>query len=196
MNKLSEETLLEEYMADTEDDEGAIKFINSKKCTKEMVNYSDDDGWSALNLAARLNRWEVVEALIKKGANPNHIHWDYSYNALMFAIVDGSYYEGETREANLKTIDLLINAGTNLNFEDRFSAFSLACELRKTEVIARLLGHGVNIDFKDEDGKTGMDHLIKNNSKEAIDLVEKYILKNNLQEELKSTQSENKKPKI
>jgi ankyrin repeat protein len=196
LDDLDESTLVEVYMADTRDDKGAIAFINSAECTKEMVNYADDDGWTALNLAAKLNRWEVVEALIKKGADVNHENFNYSMNALMFAIYDGDYYEGEDREANLKTIDLLINAGTDLNFEDRFSAFTLACNLDKIEVIVRLLGHGVNIDFKDEDDKTGMEHLIENKNEDAIRLVENYRLNNKLQEELPSNKSEPKKPKL
>jgi ankyrin repeat protein len=194
--ELSEDTLFEEYMSDTTDDEGAIKFINSPECTIEMINYDNGDGWCALNLAARLNRYEVVEALIKKGADVNHVSWDSSMNPLMYAIYDGDYYEGGSKEANLKTIELLINAGTNLNFEDRFSAFTLACGARKIEVIASLLQHNINVEFKDENGNTGLNMLKKHNNVEGIKLIETYLLNKSLQKELPTNGVEVKKPKI
>ncbi len=197
MEELGEDTLFEVYMANTKDDIGAIKFINSPECTVEMVNYDNGDGWCPLNLAARLNRHEVVDALIKKGADVNQVSWDSSMNALMYAICDGDYYEQDgSKLDNLKTIELLVNAGTNLNFEDRTSAFLLACELNKTEVIALLLAHKINIDFKDEDGNTSMTFLRERNNNEGIRLVENYMLKESLQKELPNELSESKKPKM
>lgn len=197
MQELNEDTLIEQYMADTNDDIGTIKFINSANCTKEMVNYEDGDGWCALNLAARLNRYEVVDALIKKGGDVNHINRGHSMNPLMFAIYDGDYYDhDESKEDNLKTIQLLINAGTNLNYEKRFSAFTLACQTRKNEVVSLLLSYDINIDYKDEDGKTGLDHLREDENEFCIKLVEKYLLSKSLQKELTSNNNETKKIKM
>lgn len=193
--ELYEETLVEEYMADTKDDVRAIKFINSPQCTLEMINYMDDDGWCSLNLAARLNRYEVVEALIKKGANPNVVSWDSGRNPLMYAISEGTYYN-EEKISNIKTIEILINAGTDLNFGKRTSAFVLACELNKTEVIALLLAHQINIDFKDKNGHTGLDYLKEAENEEGIKLVETYLLNKSLQKELTTNGVETKKPKM
>jgi ankyrin repeat protein len=197
MNKLSEDTLFEEYMADTKDDIRAIDFINSPKCTLEMINYDNGDGWCALNLAARLNRYHVVEALINKGADVNHVSWDSSMNPLMYAINDGDYYENDGSKAdNLKTIHLLINAGTDLNYGDRFSAFTLACQVNKTEVICGLLYNKININFKDEDGNTGIDYLKENHNEEALKLIDNYLLNTRLEKELSTNTKETKKHKI
>ena len=189
-----ESTLYYLYMSNTEDDVGAIKFINSKECTLEMINYDNGDGWCPLNLAARLNRSDVVEALIKKGADVNHVSWDYSYTPLMFCIVYGSC-RGDDEE-QLRTIDLLINAGTNLNYEGRFSAFSKVCCSNQTEIIKKLLQHPINIEFRDEDGISGMDYLIDHKNYEAISLVNKYLLNNTLQQELNAEKQIAKRVKI
>jgi ankyrin repeat protein len=181
---LEEDTLIEQYMADTNDDEGAIKFIKSPECTLEIVNYEDGDGWTALNLAARLNRYEVVKALIEKGADVNQINSNYSYNALMFCIIDGS--SSDEDEEQYKTAKLLIDSGTNLNFEDRFSAFSQACEMAKIEILKLILQHpSINIGFIDEENKTGLDYLNEDNNVEGLSLVNAYVMNNKLDKELK-----------
>lgn len=191
---LSEETLLEEYMADTRDDVGVINFLNSPECTKEMVNYHDDDGWSSLILAVRLNRYEVAKKMIEKGADVNYADWDHSYNALMHCMHNGS---GRDEEAHIKTIKLLIEAGTNLNYEDRFSAFTMAASMNNTEVMKLLLTNAkINLDFKDEDDKSGMDYLKESNNVEILQLIEKLKLKEKLNDEMVSNESSILKVKI
>lgn len=182
---MNQSILIDDYMMDTNDDERIINFLKTDKCSLDMVNYQDDDGWCALNLAARLNRYEVVQALVEKGANVNLINWDSSFNPLMYCISDGdSYYESE-KENQLKTIKILIEAGTNLNFEDRFSAFTLACEMNNTSIIRLLLEKNVNIDFKDENDKTGLDYINENNNQEALSMINSYLMNRKLSEDLK-----------
>jgi ankyrin repeat protein len=193
---MNKSILVDDYMMDTTDDERVINFLKTDKCSLDMVNYQDGDGWCALNLAARLNRFDVVQALVEKGANVNLISWDSSFNSLMYSIVDGdSYFESE-KENQLKTIKLLIEAGTNLNFEDRFSAFTLACEMNNTSIIRLLLEKNVNIDFKDENDKTGLDYINENNNQEALSMVNSYLMNIKLNEDLKEKTNTINKMKV
>lgn len=176
MAKLPEDILYEEYLGDTRDDKRIINFLRSSDCTKKMVNYRNDDGWCALNLTAKSNRWEVVEELLKKEADPNYVSWDTSYNSLMYCIAEGSSYDPKKKENRLKTIKLLIEAGTNLNYEDRFSAFTIAASIDDTDVIKLLIEQPINIAFKDEDDKTGIDYLLEYNNDECLSLIKEKIL--------------------
>lgn len=193
--ELGEAALLEDYMADTSDDEGALAFINSEHCTARMANYADDDGWTPLILAARLGRVEVVDALLKKGADPNLVNWNYSYNALMFAIADISGYPEENKRMQLETVKLLISAGTDVNFSDRSSAFVLACELSRNEVLSELL-KSENIDFwfRDEDGKTGLDWLNERNNADGLALANWALGKRRSLEEAGQLRSQTQEP--
>lgn len=188
--------LIDDYMMNTDDDERVINFLKSELCSIDMVNYQDNDGWCALNLAARLNRHEVVKALIEKGADVNRINWDHSFNPLMFCIYEGDNHSEEDKENKLKTVKLLIDANTNLNFEDRFSAFTLACQVNETEVIKLLLQYNINIDFKDEDGQSGLDYLKEHYNQEAINMVNSYVMHEKLNTELNQQNHSNPKLKI
>ena len=50
----------------------------------------DMNGHTALELAARFNRVEVIRLLLENRADPNKIVWDSGYNALHFAAIFGS----------------------------------------------------------------------------------------------------------
>ena len=90
----------------------------------------------------------------------------------------------------------MIDANTNLNFEDRFSAFTLACQVNETEVIKLLLQYNINIDFKDEDGQSGLDYLKEHYNQEAINMVNSYVMHEKLNTELNQQNHSNPKLKI
>lgn len=175
--------LIVEYMADTTNDKRVIKFLKSKKCTAEIVNYIDDDGWTSLILAARLARFEVMQVMINKGAKVNYVDSDHSYNALMHLISNATYYDAKGEANFLACAKLLIDAGTDLNFKDRFSAFTMACR-SESSLLPLLLAQNVDIDWKDEQGNTGLDYLIKDKNEEGIAMVQAYQLHGKLSTEL------------
>jgi ankyrin repeat protein len=193
---LKENTLYNRYFYHEANEKGALKFISSPECTLEMVNY-EEDGLTSLINASRFNSFKSVEALINKGVNINHCSTYSGMNALMFTIFDGRYGNVETTEANLKVVSLLIEAGTDLNYNNKkYSAFILACRCEKLEVIKILLNYDIDVNFKDIDGKTGLDYLKEKNEIEGIRLVNNYILNKTLQEELPNNLSETKIFKI
>jgi uncharacterized protein len=195
---LSEDTLYTRYLDDEVKEKAALNFIKSSECTLEMINYEDPNGFTPLCMAARFNSHKVVKALIDKGADINYVTTIYEMNALICAIAEGKYEpEDGSKEANLKVVELLINAGTNVDFKSNsYSAFVLACRCNKTEVVKLLLNHDIDINFKDSYQKKGMDYLKQEKNKEGIKLVQSYILNKSLQKELFINSSENKKPKI
>lgn len=177
------EALIQDYMADTEDDEGALAFINSEHCTAEMVNHADDDGWTPLILAARLGRVLVVDALIKKGADVNYVSWTSGRNAMMYALADIGGYPPEAKMLQLATVRLLAQAGTNPLFGAKTSAYVLACKLSRMEALSELLKGEVDFGFRDKDGKTGADYLAENGNAVGLALVERALAKKASREE-------------
>jgi ankyrin repeat protein len=192
---LKENTLYNRYFYQEANEKGALKFINSPECTLEMINY-EEDGYTSLMMASRFNSFNCVEALINKGVNVNYHSSTLEMDALMYTIADGRY-SGDSKEANLKVVSLLIEAGTDLHYNNKeFSAFILACRCEKLEVIKLLLNHNTDINFIDIYGKNGMDYLKENNDLQGVKLVEAYILNKSLQKELPTNITEVKKLKI
>ena len=176
--------LFEEYMSDVDDDESVLCFLKSDECTKEMVNYYNGDGWSSLILAARQARFEVMQAMIKKGADVNYVDLDHSCNALMHMIHNVDSYTSEDEQLFFNCAKLLIDAGTDLHFKDRFSAFTMACECRRTNIIPLFLAQDVDLEWKDEDGKSGIDYLIEDNNEQALAMISSYQLHQKLSSDL------------
>jgi ankyrin repeat protein len=174
--------------------EGLIMLINSPEYTKEVINYSSEFH-TPLSMACTHNRPEVVEALIKKGADVNHLSKE-GMTPLMLNIYNASYYNEEERAKSLETIQILIDNKADIHIKGRYSAFSLACGLEKLEIVRFLLDHDVDIEFKDVNGKTGLDYLKNENNIEGIKLIESYILHKNLKNNLDEHNTVNKKHKI
>lgn len=188
---MDDNTLVEKYMNDVEDDKGAIKFIKSSSCTIEMVNNNDYDGWTALCLAARLNRYKVVKALIDKGADVNYVHWDSSYSALSYCIVDGC---SRNDKEQMKTIDLLLNAGATLDYysytDKPFNIFTLACRIDSVEIAKKLFHYNPNlkIDVPDyHDDLTPIEFALEHKNQELIDLINTITEKQKLENSLKNS---------
>lgn len=196
---LSDDTLLEQYLGDTTDDEGALKFIRSDDCTKAMVNYDEYDGWTPLCLTARLNRYEVVQALIEKGADVSYVHSDSSYSPLAYCLTDGSGCDDE--EQNM-TIDILLKAGAPLeytSFKKPYNIFTLACSMNNMDAIYKLLSYDpeVKLDVPDyHDDKTPMEYAIENENQELIDLINAMTEKRSLDKDINLSHTNNKKKKL
>lgn len=192
---LKENTLYNRYFYHESNEKGALKFIDSPECTLEMINY-EEDGYTSLIMAARFNSFKSVEALINKGVNVNYHSTISGMDALMYTIADGRD-AGESKLANLKVVSLLIEAGTDLHYNNKeYSAFILACRCEKLEVIKLLMSYDIDINFTNIHGKTGLDYLKESNQLEGVKLVENYLLNKDLNKELPNELTESKKYKI
>lgn len=175
-----------------------VKFIESKECTKKVFDYKDNNGNTPLYVAAIMSKFKIVEALVKKGANINYIKSSNNHNPLMAAIFDCSHQATNRKKANTDIINLLIDAGTNLEPTIGESAFNLACWTENTEAIRKILssGQNINLHFTDRYNATGLGHLERTDNSEGLRLVELYLLNKSLNKDLTNNSVSNKKIKM
>jgi ankyrin repeat protein len=201
---LSDDTLLEKYLSDTTDDKGALKFICSEKCTKAMINYDEYDGWTPLCLTARLNRYEVVQALINKGADVSYVHSDTSYSALAYCLTDGAGRDDDEQD---KTIDILLKAGAPLEyttFNQIFNLFTLACRVDNLQAAKKFLEYHPEINInvidyhEDEDGnyKTPLEYATEYGNQELVELINAVLEKRSLEKGVNLSHNDSKKNKL
>lgn len=179
---------------DYQNDDNLVEFINSRKCTKAMVNEIGPNNMTPLHIAAINNKYKIIKALLKKGADVNGMFYQMdkpSLPPLHMAIYYGSY-DGEQKEENLKVINLLLQNKAHINILNK-SPFILASLKSKNEVIQILLNHNVDIHCKDPEGKTGLDHMQYKKNNIGIKIVESHMLSKALQEELTVTKSKQSK---
>jgi len=113
-NKRSEENsiLAEQFLSAVK--AGNIEEVNKILQTtqgKELTNYVDKSGNTALTYAAEFNHITILELLLKNNHNPqllNHSNNEV-LTALMIAVIDDNY----------KAVELLLEAGANPNHTER-----------------------------------------------------------------------------
>jgi ankyrin repeat protein len=181
---------LGDKILDYQNDDNIIEFINSEQCTKEMVNEIGGNNMTPLHVAALNNKYRVAEALLKKGADVNGMFYQMEKPGLPplhMAVYYGSY-DGKQKEENLKVINLLLENKAHIDISSH-SPFMLASIKSKNEVVQLLLNYDIDIQFKDSEEKTGLDHMRYNKNSTGIKLVESHMLERALQEELTVTKS-------
>ncbi len=103
-------------------------------------------GQSALTIAARFGRVEVVDYLLRSGANPNHAGEEYLLTPLMGAGVNG----------NVQIVEALINADADLDQQDvvnQASALVWALFYGNTDAGLLMLDRGADYNQMTLDGK-------------------------------------------
>ena len=102
-------------------------------------------GYSALNWAAEYEALNVLELLIKKGANPNSVNYN-GLSPLMITIIRG----------RTKATELLIKSGADLNLVDNMGRTPLMISVQKDNVLMakKLMEAGADISVKDIKGNS------------------------------------------
>jgi len=138
------------------------------------VNIQNDDGWTALMWASSFKRYlrstdrkEIVELLLKAGANPN-IKGDNGWTALMFA----------SGESNEDIVKLLLDAGADKDIQNKYgwtalimaSGWALLHRAAK-ETVKLLLEAGADVDVRDKEGHTALWHASDNDRTNTVELL-------------------------
>ncbi len=124
------------------------------------VEAQDKDGSTALTVAARAGRSDVLSILLDAGADPNVI--ENGYTALKYAATQG----------NIEIISLLLEAGADPD-AGRFgwTALSWAAINNEVEATRLLLGAGADPDAPKESGEPLLLDIARYASPEVFDLL-------------------------
>ena len=132
--------------------------LNQKK-PSETPNGVVLQGATPLALAAEINNFDTVEALVEGGANPLIPTEQYT-TPLMLAAGAGTDLARprppEERATALQTVKFLVARGANVNAAGEFAwtALHAAAYQGLNDVIEFLARHGANVDAKDRFGQT------------------------------------------
>ena len=133
------------------------------------VNQRNDEGDTALMIAADDGNNEIVRLLIKAKANLNIVNKDHN-SALMIAA--GQYGSNEI-------VRLLIEAKANLNIvdKDHNSALMIAARKGASKTVELLIAAGANPSLKNNSGESALDLAVKSGNREAIAHIETALKK-------------------
>ncbi|XP_043272894.1 ankyrin repeat, SAM and basic leucine zipper domain-containing protein 1-like isoform X2 [Venturia canescens] len=150
---------------------GNLQVINDYVKAGYNVNDYLHTGWTLLLYGASSMQPEVIELLIKLGANPNKNKDGYSPLMVLCDSAKG------TEEQCLKCISILIEAKANPNAHNKLmkTALMFACISREKIIVEELLKHVNNIDAIDSDRRTALHYAALANKPDIVEL----LLKNN-----------------
>lgn len=165
--------------------EGDIKQI--KECLEQGFEPNTKHSrysYTLLSQATFCNYKEMVELLIRYGANPNEVDrngitplMDAAYKdyleickILLEANADLEMVEKEfgmnalieaSRGGNVEIVKMLIERGTNLHVQDHdgWTALHYACSRGYKDIVLCLVENGANVHFRSDDGDTPLQEV-------------------------------------
>ena len=127
---------------------GSIETIQGVISAGKSMDVKDEGGWFALLWAIQIKRTDILEILIKAGADVNIATNDTGQTPLMRASVGGY----------LEITKKLIQAGANVNGKDKLKRTPLmkASYRGNVEVIQELITQGARVKEEDHRGNTAL----------------------------------------
>lgn len=137
------------------------------------INYIDKYKTPVLMLAVMKGHYEIVKYLLSKGADINFIYGKDKVNLLHIAIEHkGRFYH------STDILELLIEAGININCQDRYGNVPLHVACRtyaiNSDVILILMKQGADMDIKNNYGLSPYSMAVENNMHELQQLLESF----------------------
>jgi len=179
----------------------AIKNEDTLQCMILLENgidfrSTDARGISPLMLASRHGMYNVVDELLKRGADPENLEVEYGWSALTFACMNGHLecvhllLEAGAKPYTynkdglgvlgiaLQTgrddiLEILLKAGANPNGHDdtMWTPLHYACRYNKPNMVKILLEAGGKLINRNKDNQTPLDIAIQNNFEECKELL-------------------------
>ena len=148
--------------AAAENDWEAVVFLSAYVVA---VDATDDDGWTALMIALREGRTEVVETLIESGADVNAKAYKGA-TALMGALSVG----------NTEVVKVLTEAGADVNAKSNegWTALMSASQEGNAEAVEALIDAGANLNIRNGRGWTALMAAREIGHTEVVNLLEKH----------------------
>lgn len=132
----------------------------------DHINLLSEQGASPFLLAAYNGNNGVAELLLNKGAD---IKQCYPEGSVLYALI----YKN-----NLALLDSILVKGVNVNDTCNFHQFGypihFALALQRYDIIERMVLHELNIDIKDQQGRTIQQLLALYNDKKYYEIFKKY----------------------
>lgn len=137
-----------------------------------LLNTSNTDdvdhhhnGFTPLCLACKLNRYDLVSLMLRKGADPNTPSYYLGKHPLHFAC--------DHSDGNIDTVRLLVSEGAEVNVrdEDGNTGLHLACTESNVSVVQFLLESGADVMAGDLDDETPLVRACYAKSVELIDIL-------------------------
>jgi ankyrin repeat protein len=157
---LQHKQLLQDILYDAnEDNESNTRKLEAVKYMLDAGAKMDTSNCSNLAFFASSRKADFVELLLQHGADPNCIPW--SGQTVLCAAINGYYKEG-------KVIDLLVKYGADLNaktydeqYQDSLPPLLDAAYYGRWHCCQTLLKNGADPNYKNKDGVSIKDYILK-----------------------------------
>jgi hypothetical protein len=145
---------------------------NVKKMLSDGIdpNVCYEDGYSALEIAASNDNFDIIKMLLEAGADPDS-RLPGQKSALMLLCARGS--------SDIKSIKILLEAGANVNLKDKYGHTALmlaAISHANLDIFVLLLVAGADPMIKDERGRTALDMAKLEGNLKIVKFLEKYMM--------------------
>lgn len=142
-----------------------VKYLLNNYKNKININETNNNGQTALFVAAKKGSTKLTKLLIENGANVNHVNNEGS-TPLHAAVFN--------RTSNPALIDFLIDKGANINAQtnDGYTPLFYAVIMGKVNDVKTLLKHGANATLTNNSGETPLMYTQGSGNTAIIRLLE------------------------